>query len=126
MKISALIQNNVFKESISEKMKKIGANIEFVDFQKPLHQQLKDTYIIINEFKVIDKKIIDNCSNLKLIQQSGIGIDNIDVQHCTAKGIYVANVPMANAISVAEHALFLMLYLAKNIKVKANNDDRYS
>jgi D-3-phosphoglycerate dehydrogenase len=107
-------------------MKKTGISMEFVDLQKPLQHQLKDTYIIINEFKVIDKSIIDNCSNLKLIQQAGIGIDNIDIQHCTAKGIYVANVPMANAISVAEHALFLMLYLAKNIKNKANNDDTYS
>ena len=50
------------------------------------------------------------------MQQSGIGVDGIDVKDCTNRGIYVANVPMANAISVAEHTIFLILYLAKSIK----------
>ncbi len=51
-----------------------------------------------------------------MIHQTGIGTDNIDVEYCTKKSIYVANVPLANAVSVAEHTLLLMLYLAKNVK----------
>ncbi len=61
------------------------------------------------------------------MQQPGIGIDNVDVSYCTSKSILVANVPLANAVSVAEHTLFLILSLAKNIKEKrstsANDKD---
>ena len=56
------------------------------------------------------------CPKLKLVHQIGTGIDNIDISYCTSKSIYVANVPHKNNISVAEHAIFLMIYLAKNIK----------
>jgi lactate dehydrogenase-like 2-hydroxyacid dehydrogenase len=49
----------------------------------------------------------------------------VDVSYCTSKSILVANVPLANAVSVAEHTLFLILYLAKNVKEKssANNSN---
>jgi D-3-phosphoglycerate dehydrogenase / 2-oxoglutarate reductase len=56
------------------------------------------------------------CPKLKLVHQIGTGIDNIDISYCTSKSIYVANVPHKNNISVAEHAIFLMISLAKNIK----------
>ncbi len=121
MKIKGLIQNNVFIEFLDKQIKKTGLGIEFVDFKKPLEPQLVDANIIVNGFNNINKSILDLCPELKLVQQSGIGVDSIDVKECTARGIYVANVPMANAISVAEHALFLILYLAKGIKSIANN-----
>jgi D-3-phosphoglycerate dehydrogenase len=121
LKIKGLVKNNVFMESLTKKMNKIGLDIEFIDYKKPLKPQLVDANIIVNGFDNIDKSILDYCPKLKLVQQSGIGVDSIDVKACTMKGIYVANVPMANAISVAEHALFLILYLAKNIKSGTNN-----
>jgi D-3-phosphoglycerate dehydrogenase / 2-oxoglutarate reductase len=86
-----------------------------VDYKQPLLSQLVDAEVIVNGFGNIDKTIIDGCPNLQLIQQTGIGIDNVDVSYCTSKSIFVANVPLANAVSVAEHTLFLILYLAKNI-----------
>ena len=122
MKIKGLIKNNVFRELLTEKMNKIGLDIEFIDYKKPLEPQLVEANVIVNGFDNIDKSILDFCPKLKLVQQSGIGVDSIDVKACTTKGIYVANVPMANAISVAEHTLFLILYLAKNIKSGTNED----
>lgn len=117
MKISALIQNAEFKQRIEEKMKKTNIIIDFVKNEEPLIPQIKNTEILINSFNKIDKKLIDFCPNLKLVQQSGIGVDGIDIEYCTSKDIYVANVPLANAISVAEHTFLLMLYLSKNIKL---------
>jgi lactate dehydrogenase-like 2-hydroxyacid dehydrogenase len=46
----------------------------------------------------------------------GTGLDNVDIDYCRLKSIYVANVPHLNNIAVAEHRLFLMIYLAKNMK----------
>jgi D-3-phosphoglycerate dehydrogenase / 2-oxoglutarate reductase len=86
--------------------------------------QIVDAEVIVNGFGIIDKPFIEQCPNLQLIQQTGIGVDNVDIRYCTSKSIQVANVPLANAVSVAEHTLFLILYLAKNVKVKlqTNND----
>jgi len=117
LKIAALIQNVEFKQRIEEKMRKTNIFIDFIKNDAPLIPQIMDAEIIINSFNKIDRNLIDSCPKLKLVQQSGIGVDGIDIDYCTEKDIYVANVPLANAISVAEHTFLLMLYLCKNIKL---------
>lgn len=117
MKITALIQNSEFKQRIEEKMRKTNIHIDFVKYDEPLFPQIQDAEILINSFNKIDKALVDSCPNLKLVQQSGIGVDSIDIGYCSKKDIFVANVPLANAISVAEHTFLLILYLCKNIKL---------
>ena len=112
-----MIQNLEFKQQIARKAESSNIHIEFIDYNESLLPQVQDTDILINSFDKIYKSFIDSCPNLKLVQQSGIGVDGIDIDYCSRKGIYVANVPMANAISVAEHTFLLMLYLVKNIKI---------
>ena len=112
-----MIQNLEFKQQIARKAESSNIHIEFIDYNESLLPQVQDTDILINSFDKIDKSFIDSCPNLKLVQQSGIGVDGIDIDYCSKKGIYVSNVPMANAISVAEHTFLLMLYLVKNIKI---------
>ncbi len=53
--------------------------------------------------------------NLRVIGRAGIGIDNIDVAAATAKGVVVMNTPFGNAITTAEHAVSMMLALARQI-----------
>lgn len=118
MKIKLLTRSSDLNKILISKLNQMGLAgdaIIVVDFKQPLLPQLVDAEVIVNGFGNIDKTIIDGCPNLQLIQQTGIGIDNLDVSYCTSKSIFVANVPLANAVSVAEHTLFLILYLAKNI-----------
>jgi D-3-phosphoglycerate dehydrogenase / 2-oxoglutarate reductase len=61
------------------------------------------------------EKIIAAATNLKVIGRAGIGVDNIDVKAATAKGIIVMNTPFGNSITTAEHALSLMMALARQI-----------
>jgi D-3-phosphoglycerate dehydrogenase / 2-oxoglutarate reductase len=117
LNIVGLLQGLTFKQSLSKKLEEYNLKIDFVDPGKLLTSQLAPAHIIVNGFHMIDRTIIENCPNLKLVQQSGIGVDNIDIKHCSTKGIYVANVPLANAISVAEHTLFLMFFLSKNVAI---------
>ena len=56
-----------------------------------------------------------NASRLKVIGRAGIGVDNIDVAAATARGIVVMNTPYGNSITTAEHALALMMALARQI-----------
>ncbi len=112
-----LSQGLSFRESLSKKLEEYNLEIKYVGPDKSLISQIAPAQIIVNGFHVIDKSVIESCPDLKLIQQSGIGVDNIDIKYCSTKGIYVANVPLANAISVAEHTLFLIFLLSKNVSI---------
>jgi D-3-phosphoglycerate dehydrogenase len=104
------------KDILSTKLKEIGLRAETVDYSKALLPQLSDADVIVNGLGTVDKSIIDAVPKLKLVHQVGTGIDNVNVDYCTSKSIFVANVPNVNNVAVAEHTIFLMIYLAKNIK----------
>ncbi|MCP4347024.1 MAG: phosphoglycerate dehydrogenase [Desulfobacterales bacterium] len=59
--------------------------------------------------------VLKKAKNLKVIGRAGIGVDNIDVQAATNNGIVVMNAPGGNTVTTAEHAISLMLSLARNI-----------
>jgi D-3-phosphoglycerate dehydrogenase / 2-oxoglutarate reductase len=63
----------------------------------------------------VTEKVIAAAGNLKVVGRAGIGVDNIDVKAATAKGIIVMNTPFGNSITTAEHALSLMMALARQI-----------
>ena len=60
-------------------------------------------------------KIIEKATRLKVIGRAGIGVDNVDIPAATKKGIIVMNTPFGNSITTAEHAITLMLALARQI-----------
>jgi D-3-phosphoglycerate dehydrogenase len=59
--------------------------------------------------------LLDAAQSLKIVGRAGIGVDNIDVAAATQRGIVVMNTPGGNAITTAEHALALLLSLARKI-----------
>lgn len=63
----------------------------------------------------VTEKILAAATNLKVIGRAGIGVDNVDIPAATAKGIIVMNTPFGNSITTAEHAISLMLALARQI-----------
>ncbi len=63
----------------------------------------------------VTAKIIEAASKLKVIGRAGIGVDNVDIPAASAKGIIVMNTPFGNTITTAEHAISLMLALARQI-----------
>ena len=93
-----------------------------VDLRKKIDK--KELMKIINDYDAvvvrsatkIDKEIIESLGeNFKLIGRAGIGVDNVDVQEASKKGIVVMNTPSANAITTAEHTIALLFSLARNI-----------
>jgi len=65
--------------------------------------------------KVTEKVLANVNDTLKVIGRAGIGVDNIDVPLATAKGIIVMNTPFGNSITTAEHAIAMMMALARQI-----------
>ena len=71
--------------------------------------------LIIRSGTRVTKEIIEAAENLKIIGRAGVGLDNVDLKEATKKGIIVMNTPGGNTISTAEHAISLILALARNI-----------
>ncbi|KHD84395.1 D-3-phosphoglycerate dehydrogenase [Heyndrickxia ginsengihumi] len=82
------------------------------EIKEIIHQY--DALIVRNQTKVT-KEIIEHAANLKVIARAGVGVDNIDVDAATRKGIIVVNSPGGNTISATEHTLAMMLSLSRNI-----------
>ncbi|MDZ4790654.1 MAG: phosphoglycerate dehydrogenase [Hyphomicrobiales bacterium] len=63
----------------------------------------------------VTAKVLRGADRLKVIGRAGIGVDNIDVPAATARGVIVMNTPFGNSITTAEHAISLMMALARQI-----------
>ena len=63
----------------------------------------------------VTAKLLEKAGGLKVIGRAGIGVDNVDIPAATARGIIVMNTPFGNSITTAEHAITLMLSLARQI-----------
>jgi len=70
--------------------------------------------IVVRSATKVTKKVIEN-SNLKVIGRAGVGVDNIDVDTATQKGILVVNAPEGNTIAASEHTIALLMAAARNI-----------
>jgi len=61
------------------------------------------------------RELIDAATNLKVIGRAGIGVDNVDIPYASAKGIVVMNTPFGNSITTAEHAIAMLMAVARQI-----------
>ena len=71
--------------------------------------------IVIRSATRLTAELIAAAANLKVIGRAGVGVDNVDVEAATRRGIVVANAPESNIVSAAEHTLGLLFALARNI-----------
>ena len=71
--------------------------------------------IIVRSATRVTRTIIEKAGRLQVIGRAGIGVDNVDVEAATEKGIIVMNSPRGNALAAAEHTLALMLGLARHV-----------
>ena len=71
--------------------------------------------LIIRSATQVTAGVIEKADNLKAIGRAGIGVDNIDIEAATKRGVIVANAPESNTVAAAEHTLGLMLAAARRI-----------
>ena len=71
--------------------------------------------LVVRSATDVNAKLIDSTQKLRVIGRAGVGVDNVDADAATRKGIVVMNTPGANAIAVAEHTIGLMISLARFI-----------
>jgi D-3-phosphoglycerate dehydrogenase len=71
--------------------------------------------IVVRSGTTLDAALIERASRLKVIGRAGVGVDNVDVDAATRRGIVVANAPEATVVSAAEHTIALLLAVARNV-----------
>ncbi len=71
--------------------------------------------LLIRSATSVTDEVVQRADNLKAIGRAGIGVDNIDIEAATKRGILVANAPESNTVAAAEHTLGLMLAAARRI-----------
>jgi len=71
--------------------------------------------LLVRSTTKVTKEVIDAAKNLKVIGRAGVGVDNIDVEAASKRGILVMNTPAGNTISAAEHTMSMLLALSRCI-----------
>jgi D-3-phosphoglycerate dehydrogenase len=71
--------------------------------------------LVVRSATRVTPELLARAPRLRVVGRAGVGVDNIDVEAATRRGVLVMNTPGGNAVSVAEHTLALLLALARNI-----------
>ncbi len=101
---------NIFKE------RGLATDVKVGLAKEELEKIIKDyDGLAVRSATKVTEKVIAAASKLRVVGRAGIGVDNIDVKAATAKGIIVMNTPFGNSITTAEHAISLMMALARQI-----------
>ena len=120
----------VVTENISEGglevLRETGWEVAYLpDSRLPLEQALEKEIVqadglVIRSATRVTPLLLEQSKKLQAIGRAGVGVDNIDVEAATRRGILVMNTPGGNAVSVAEHTMALLMTLARDIP-KANS-----
>lgn len=89
---------------------KVGLPVE------ELHQVIGEYQAIITRSMTqVDQALLERAKNLKIIARAGVGIDNVDVDAASSRGIIVVNAPYGNVNSAAEHTMAILLSFCRNV-----------
>ena len=118
MAIRILISDSLSKEAVEilEKEKEFKVDVN----TKLTPEELKKAIVnyealVVRSGTKVTKDIIAAADKLKIIGRAGVGLDNVDVDAASKKGIIVVNTPGGNTMSTAEHTFSMMLSLSRNI-----------
>ncbi len=71
--------------------------------------------LLVRSATTVDAEVLAAAPKLKIVARAGVGLDNVDVDAATARGVLVVNAPTSNIHSAAEHAVALLLSAARQI-----------
>jgi D-3-phosphoglycerate dehydrogenase / 2-oxoglutarate reductase len=112
--VKVLVRESIAEAGV-ELLRAQGFDVD-IDTDSPLLEIVGgyDALIVRSGTKVT-AEVIERATNLKVVGRAGVGVDNVDVEAATRRGIVVANAPESNVVSAAEHTVGLLVALARNI-----------
>lgn len=118
MPFKVLISDSLSKEAVDilEKEKDFKVDVLTKLTPEELKKAIKDyDALLVRSATKVTKDLIGAAAKLKIIGRAGVGLDNVDIDAASKKGIIVVNTPGGNTISTAEHTFSMMLALSRNI-----------
>jgi D-3-phosphoglycerate dehydrogenase len=118
MKYKVLISDSLSKEAVEilQREKEFSVDVNTKLTPEELGKAIKDyDALVVRSSTKVTKDIIEAGLKLKIVGRAGVGLDNVDVDAASKKGIIVVNTPAGNTISTAEHTFSMMLALSRNI-----------
>lgn len=116
--MKVLISDKISKEALEIFNAAKGVEVVFdpeISPENLIKEIGKYSALAIRSRTRVTKEVIEKADNLKVIGRAGIGVDNVDIEAATSKGILVMNTPGGNTVTTAEHALSMMMSLARDI-----------
>ncbi|MDD5428242.1 MAG: phosphoglycerate dehydrogenase [Candidatus Omnitrophica bacterium] len=118
MSFKVLISDALSKEAVDilEKEKEFKVDVNTKLTPDELKKVIKDyDALLVRSATKVTKDVIAAADKLKIVGRAGVGLDNVDVEAASKKGIIVVNTPAGNTISTAEHAFSMLLALSRKI-----------
>jgi len=122
---NATVDAKHLKVLVKEKISDEGVKLLQQHFDVEVNKDMTDAELkerindydalIIRSATKVTADILEDATRLKIIGRAGVGVDNVDVPAATKKGIIVCNAPGSNSLSVAEHALALLMAQARMV-----------
>ena len=115
--MKVLVADPIAEEAI-DFMRKNGLKVDIktdIPYEELLNIISEYDALIVRSRTKVTKEVIDRAERLKIIGRAGVGVDNIDVDYATERGIVVVNAPGGNSVSAAEHTIGLILAIARKI-----------
>ncbi|MGZ8578093.1 MAG: phosphoglycerate dehydrogenase [Actinomycetota bacterium] len=110
---------------VTEQLSEQGLDLLRKDFQVDVRPELADgdlaaaigpyDALIVRSGTKVTAEVLAAGTDLKVVARAGIGLDNVDVEAATRRGVMVVNAPQSNVISAAEHTVALLLAQARNV-----------
>ncbi|MFA4917392.1 MAG: phosphoglycerate dehydrogenase [Syntrophales bacterium] len=113
-----LVSNKIAADGIEIFKNTPGIEVDVILNPTPdkLEEIIKDyDALVIRSATKVTKEIIDRAEKLAVVGRAGTGLDNVDIPYATKKGIVVMNTPGGNTVTAGEHAVAMMLSLARKI-----------
>jgi D-3-phosphoglycerate dehydrogenase / 2-oxoglutarate reductase len=110
---------------VTEPLSETGLDLLRAEYEVDVRPQLAESgladavgpyaALIVRSQTKVTAEVLERADSLKVVGRAGIGLDNVDVEAATRRGIMVVNAPQSNIVSAAEHTLALLLAQARNI-----------
>jgi D-3-phosphoglycerate dehydrogenase / 2-oxoglutarate reductase len=115
-RLKVLVKENIGDSGVELLREHFDVDLGFDWSEEQLAERIGEYHgILIRSATKLTAELIDKATNMRAIGRAGVGVDNVDVDAATKRGIVVANAPQSNVVTAAEHTLALLLALARNI-----------
>ena len=115
-RLKVLVKENICDSGVELLREHFDVDLGFDWNDEQLAERIGEYHgILIRSATKLTAELIDKATNMRAIGRAGVGVDNVDVDAATKRGIVVANAPQSNVVTAAEHTLALLLALARNI-----------